>query len=91
MDLFLGKIPIPTARNRSFPPRSCASAYSDDAVLYGEESLDMCVNFAGAERVMFGTDYPLGGDDDGLFARARALPNGRDAVLERTARRVFGL
>ena len=90
MDLFLGKI-HPDRPKSQLPSAILRERVFYDAVLYGEESLHMCVNFAGAERVMFGTDYPLGGDDDGLFTRARALPNGRDAVLERTARRVFGL
>jgi aminocarboxymuconate-semialdehyde decarboxylase len=89
LDMFLGKI------NRDDPKAQRPSAVLRervfyDAVLYGEDSLAMCVKFAGAERVMFGTDYPLGGDDNGLFARARALP-AKDAVLERAARRVFGL
>jgi aminocarboxymuconate-semialdehyde decarboxylase len=91
LDLFLGKI-RPELKKSELPSAVLRERVFYDAVLYGPEALHMCLNFAGADRVMFGTDYPLGGDDDGLFARARALPApSRDGLLDRTARRVFGL
>jgi aminocarboxymuconate-semialdehyde decarboxylase len=88
LDMFLGKID-PSRKEK--PSAVLRERVLYDAVVYGELPLNACIEFAGADRVMFGSDHPLGGDDEGLFGRAKALPKGREAVLGRTARRVFNL
>jgi aminocarboxymuconate-semialdehyde decarboxylase len=64
-----------------------------DAVTYQQETLELCIKVAGADRVMYGSDYPHNiGDMVGCLARVDALPAAqRDAVRGGNAARVFGI
>ena len=64
-----------------------------DAVVFQPESLALCINVGGADRVLYGSDYPHNiGDMKGCLARVDALPpDQRAAVRGGNARRVFGL
>ena len=64
-----------------------------DTVVYSPDALELCMKVAGADRVLFGADYPHNiGDIDGCLARAYALPGGsRKAVLGENASKLFGL
>ncbi len=64
-----------------------------DAVTYQQESLELCIKVGGADRVMYGSDYPHNiGDMVGCLARVDALPAvQRDAVRGGNAMRVFGI
>jgi aminocarboxymuconate-semialdehyde decarboxylase len=55
-----------------------------DAVVYDQPTLEYLVNFAGSERVLYGSDYPHKvGDMPGCLERVNALP-------EQVARAVAG-
>jgi aminocarboxymuconate-semialdehyde decarboxylase len=64
-----------------------------DAVTYQAESLALCIQVGGADKVMYGSDYPHNiGDMTGILARVDALPAGqREAVRGANAARLFGL
>jgi aminocarboxymuconate-semialdehyde decarboxylase len=64
-----------------------------DAVTYQAESLALCISVGGADRVMYGSDYPHNiGDMTGILARIDALPAGqREAVRGANAARLFKL
>ncbi|HEY3231785.1 MAG TPA: amidohydrolase family protein [Roseiflexaceae bacterium] len=64
-----------------------------DAVTYRQEALELCVAVGGADRVMYGSDYPHNiGDMKGCLARVDNLsPAQREAVRGSNAARVFKL
>lgn len=64
-----------------------------DAVTYQQESLELCIAVGGADKVMYGSDYPHDiGDMQGCLARVEALPaEQRDAVRAGNAQRIFDL
>jgi aminocarboxymuconate-semialdehyde decarboxylase len=64
-----------------------------DAVTYRQDALELCVAVGGADRVMYGSDYPHNiGDMQGCLARVDALPQQqRQAVRGGNAARIFGL
>ncbi len=64
-----------------------------DAVTYRQDALELCLNVAGSDRVMYGSDYPHNiGDMKGCLARVDALPEAqRRAVRDGNARRIFAL
>ena len=64
-----------------------------DAVTYRQESLQMCLDVGGEDRLMYGSDYPHNiGDMKGCLARVDALPeSARKAVRSANATRIFGL
>ncbi len=64
-----------------------------DAVTYRMESLQLCINVGGEDRVMYGSDYPHNiGDMKGCLHRVDALESRvRDKVRGATARRLFNI
>jgi aminocarboxymuconate-semialdehyde decarboxylase len=64
-----------------------------DAVTYRQEALELCVAVGGADRVMYGSDYPHNiGDMKGCLARVDNLPpEQRGAVRGGNAALVFKL
>ena len=64
-----------------------------DTVTYRTEALKMCIEAAGADRVMYGSDYPHNiGDMKGCRDRVDGLPAEQaHAVREINARRIFNL
>jgi len=87
---------------RSFP--ACREKIADlpsaylgrlyyDAVVYERAALDMCLEVAGAESLLYGSDYPHNvGDMAGCLARVDALSPGVAArVRGANAVRLFGL
>ena len=64
-----------------------------DAVTYRQEALELCVAVGGADRVMYGSDYPHNiGDMKGCLARVDNLPpEQRGALRGGNAARVFKL
>lgn len=74
------------------PPSAYLRRIYYDAVLYDPESLALCLKLAGADHVMFGTDYPHATDIPGLLDCAGALPADQSAaILGGNAERLFGL
>jgi aminocarboxymuconate-semialdehyde decarboxylase len=64
-----------------------------DSIAYTPEALALCVGFAGAERVLFGSDYPHNiGDPKGLLGLLDTLdPAAREAVRGGNAQKLFAL
>ncbi|WP_296520689.1 amidohydrolase family protein [Rhodoplanes sp.] len=64
-----------------------------DAVVFRQDALEMAVGAFGADRVMYGSDYPHTiGDMFGCLARVDRLAGStRDKVRGTTARQIFGL
>jgi aminocarboxymuconate-semialdehyde decarboxylase len=64
-----------------------------DSVTYSPGALALCIEVGGADRVLYGSDYPHNiGDMKGILARVDALPAAqRDAVRGANARRIFNL
>ena len=64
-----------------------------DSIAYAPEALDLCLQVAGTDRVLFGSDYPHNiGDPKRLLGLVAALPEeARDAVRGDNAQRVFGI
>ena len=76
----------------STPPGEYMRRLYYDSVTYRSDALAMCIDVGGADRVLYGSDYPHNiGDMKGCLARVDALPAGqRDAVRGRNAQRLFG-
>ncbi len=64
-----------------------------DAVVFQQDALELCIGVGGAERMMYGSDYPHDiGDMAGCLARVDALPaDRREKVRAGNAIRLFGL
>lgn len=64
-----------------------------DAVVFQPDSLAQCIAVGGADKVLYGSDYPHNiGDMKGCLARVDALPpDQRRAVRGGNAMRIFGL
>ena len=64
-----------------------------DSVVFQQESLELAIKVGGADKVLYGSDYPHNiGDMKGCRARVDALPGAqRDAVRGGNAMRIFRL
>jgi aminocarboxymuconate-semialdehyde decarboxylase len=85
---------MPPARAKiSRKPSSYLKRIYYDSVTFTQEALEMCVKVGGADRVMYGSDYPHNiGDMRGCLARVDALPAAqRKAVRGGNAQRIFNL
>ena len=85
---------MPACREKiSDPPSAYLRRIYYDAVVYRPEALALCIEIAGADRVLYGSDYPHNiGDMKGCLARVDALPPGqKQAVRGDNARRIFGI
>lgn len=74
------------------PPSEYLRHLYYDSVTYSQEALQMCIDVGGAERVLYGSDYPFNiGDMSGCLRRVDALADDlRDKVRGENAIRVFG-
>ena len=77
----------------AMPPSEYLKRIYYDAVTYSQGALELCIQVGGADKVMYGSDYPHDiGDMAGCLARVDALPaDQRQAVRENNARRIFEL
>ena len=76
----------------SEPPSSYLRRIYYDAVLYDTATLALCMDLGGADRVMFGADYPHATDVPGILGYIGELPADQSAaVLGGNATRLFGL
>ena len=75
------------------PPAEYLRRIYYDAVTYRQESLNLCVEVGGADKVMYGSDYPHNiGDMKGCLSRIDALPEAQSkAVRSGNAMRIFKL
>jgi len=84
---------VPSREVISDPPSDYLRRIYYDAVTYQQETLELCIAVGGADKVMYGSDYPHDiGDMKGCLARVDALPaDQREAVRHANAERIFGL
>src|SRR5215472_11540840 len=75
----------------STPPSHYMRRLYYDSVTYRSDALEMCIDVGGADRVMYGSDYPHNiGDMVGCLARVNALPEKQAAaVRSQNAQRIF--
>lgn len=75
------------------PPSSYIRRLYFDAIVYDQPSLEFLIAQAGADRVLYGSDYPFTiGDMRGMLERVDALPPAvRDAVRSGNALGIFDL
>ncbi len=64
-----------------------------DSVVYSQGALNLCVDVAGPDNVLYGSDYPHNiGDMAGCLSRVNALaPDVARRVSDANARRIFGI
>ncbi|MEE8532146.1 MAG: amidohydrolase family protein [Alphaproteobacteria bacterium] len=84
---------VPGKEAISTPPSEYMRRIWYDAVTYQQEALELCLNVGGADKLMYGSDYPHDiGDMKGCLARVDALPaDQREAVRHANAERIFRL
>lgn len=87
---------MPRARQRiNRPPSEYLARLYYDTVTYTAEALHLCYALAGADRLLYGSDYPhVIGDMQGCADRIAALPvpeADRELIRAGNARRLFNL
>ena len=84
---------LPGKATISIPPSEYLRRVYYDAVTYQQEALELCIAVGGADKVMYGSDYPHDiGDMKGCLERVDALPpDQREAVRGANAARIFDL
>jgi aminocarboxymuconate-semialdehyde decarboxylase len=75
------------------PPSSYMRRIYFDSIVYDQKTLEFLVAQVGADRVLYGSDYPfMIGDMPGVLSRVDALPpEQRDAIRGGNAMRLFDL
>lgn len=75
------------------PPSTYLSRLWYDSIVYDQKTMNFLIESVGADRVMYGSDYPFSiGDMPGVLKRVDALaPGARDAVRSGNAMRLFDL
>jgi len=84
---------LPGKEAISTPPSEYLRRVYYDAVTYQQEALELCIKVGGADKMMYGSDYPHDiGDMKGCLERVDALPaDQRKAVRSTNAERIFKL
>ncbi len=84
---------ISASRDSEVPPSAHLRRIYFDAILYDRPTLEFLIEVVGADRVLYGSDYPFRlGDMAGIRALVDALPaEQRDAVRGGNAQALFGL
>ena len=87
------EVEIPSRRRMQRKPTDYLRHIHYDCITYDLRALRYLISIVGAERVMFGTDWPHQvHDTKGAFANTAQLPQDQmDAVRSGNARRVFDL
>ncbi len=82
-----------SARKNEAPPSTYLRRLWYDSIVYDQPTLEFLVERVGADRVLYGSDYPFTiGDMKGILARVDALPaERRDAIHSANAERLFDL
>lgn len=82
-----------TPHKNKAPPTAYLKRIWYDAIVYDQQTLDFLVERVGADRLLYGSDYPFTiGDMKGMLARVDNLPAAkRDAVRSGNAERLFDL
>lgn len=92
LDICFDNMPACREKIRERPSAYLKRIYYD-SVVFQQESLELAIKVGGADRVLYGSDYPHNiGDMKGCLARVDALPpDQRNAVRGGNAMRIFRL
>ena len=91
LDVFFGVETLIEMKIKN-PPSSYLENIHYDAIVYDKGALDLCIDLAGYENVMFGTDLPMPADVPRLYSLIDTLPADQaDAIKCGNALRMFGL
>jgi aminocarboxymuconate-semialdehyde decarboxylase len=82
-----------SARKVFSPPSTYLRRFWFDAIVYDQNALDLLVKQVGADRIMFGSDYPfLIADAEGVTKRVSALaPEAQAPIFWNNAAGLFGI
>jgi aminocarboxymuconate-semialdehyde decarboxylase len=82
-----------SARKNQAPPSTYLKRLWYDSIVYDQPTLDFLVERVGADRVLYGSDYPFSiGDMKGILARVDTLPaQTRHAIRGGNAEKLFDL
>lgn len=76
----------------SDPPSTYLDRIFYDSIVYDPGALDLCIDIAGSENVMFGTDFPMPANIPKLFSLIDRLPGDQvSAIKGGNAERIFQL
>jgi aminocarboxymuconate-semialdehyde decarboxylase len=92
LDMCFDNMPACRERISQLPSTYLKRIYYD-SVVFQQESLELAIKVAGADKLLYGSDYPHNiGDMKGCLARVDALPpQVRDKVRGGNAQRIFRL
>ena len=87
------EVELPARRRIKTPPSAYLKRIWYDGICYSPQALSYLLSIVGAERVLYGTDYPHQVHDAaGMLAKTEAMQaEHRHAVREGNARRLFGI
>ncbi len=87
------EVELPSRRRMQAPPSAYLKRIWYDGICYSPQALRYLIDTVGADRVLYGTDYPHQVHDAaGMFAKSEAMaPDQRHAIREGNARRLFGI
>jgi aminocarboxymuconate-semialdehyde decarboxylase len=87
------EVELPSRRRMQAPPSTYLKRIWYDGICYSPQALRYLIGIVGADRVLYGTDYPHQVHDAaGMFAKSEAMvPDQRHAIREGNARRLFGI
>jgi len=91
MDVFFGEDTLVEMKIQQ-PPSSYLDRIYYDSIVYDMGGLDLCLDIAGPNNIMFGTDYPMPADIPKLKGLADRLPQDQaNAIKSKNAMSVFKL
>lgn len=91
LDLFFG-VETLSKMEITEPPSSYLERLYYDSIVYEAGGLDLTIELAGPDKVMFGTDLPMPADVPKLFDLIDQRPSDQAAAIRgKNAERVFGL
>lgn len=91
MDMFFG-VETLVEMKITLPPSAYLERIYYDSIVYDPGALDLCLNLAGPQNIMFGTDFPMPADISKLKNLVERLPEDQiTAIKNKNAATVFTL
>ena len=91
IDMFFGEDTLVDKKISNLPSSYFSNIYYD-AILYNPGALDLLLEVAGPDRIMFGTDFPMPADIPKLYSLIDRLPDDQVAAIKGgNAQKMFNL
>ncbi|MFC1665468.1 amidohydrolase family protein, partial [Pseudomonadota bacterium] len=91
LDMFFEVETLVEMKN-SQPPSSYLQRLYYDSIVYDPGALDLCLDLAGPQNILFGTDFPMPADIGKLKNLVERLPQDQvDSIKHKNARTLFNL